>query len=212
MKLAPSILSFDLANLPSALPQIAALHPEVIHLDVMDGKFVPPITFGDAFVSSLRPIVQTPFEAHLMVETPEAQFEPFVKAGCSRVIFHAEATRHAHRLVQMLRHLNVQVGIAINPGTAVETLMPLGDQIDLALVMTVNPGWGGQRFLEFTLDKVRMLRSRFPNLEIEVDGGIDPATIGAAQKAGASLFVVGSYFAKSKDLRTAADELETACR
>jgi ribulose-phosphate 3-epimerase len=211
MRLAPSILSFDLTDLASSVGQLAALEPDAIHLDVMDGSFVPPITFGDAYVKALRAHVRTPFEAHLMVSDPERQFEPFIKAGCSRLIFHAEATPHAHRLVHELKQLGAAAGVAINPGTPVEALLPLIHDIDLALVMTVDPGWGGQSFLRGTLPKVERLRALRPDLTIEVDGGIDPATIGEAAAAGADLFVVGSYLAKAKDIRAAAAQLEAAC-
>ena len=210
MNLAPSILSFDLATLDRVVPQLESLNPEVIHLDVMDGQFVPPITFGDAYVSSLRKLTSARFEAHLMIASPERQFEAFAKAGCSRIIFHAEATAHAHRHIQSLKEQGVEAGLAINPATPADFIAVVADQLDLALVMTVNPGWGGQSFLFETLSKVRFLRDRFPNLRIEVDGGIDPNTVKAAKEAGADLFVVGSYFAKAKDMAAAARELEAA--
>ena len=210
MRLAPSVLSFDMSRLAESLPKLAALGPDVIHFDVMDGQFVPPITFGDAFVKSCRSLVETPFEAHLMTLTPERHFEAFAKAGCSRIIFHAEATAHSHRLVQSLHDLGLEAGVAINPGSPVELLDPIGEDLDLALVMTVNPGWGGQKFISETLGKVSRLRAAFPKLTIEVDGGIDPETIGTAAKAGANLFVVGSFLAKAKDLNAAHAELEAA--
>ncbi len=212
MRLAPSILSFDLPSLAGVITRLAELDPEVIHLDVMDGRFVPPITFGDSYVRALRPHVATPFEVHLMVEAPENQFEAFVSAGCNRVIFHAEATAHAHRLIHELKELGVEAGVAINPGTPVEALLPILGDIDMALVMTVDPGWGGQSFLPLALPKIRRLRSERPDLTIEVDGGIDPETIGEAARAGANLFVVGSYLAKSPDLSEAVAKLEAGCR
>lgn len=208
MRLAPSVLSFDLTRMGESLPKLAALEPDVIHFDVMDGQFVPPITFGDAFVKACRPLVSTRFEVHLMTLTPERQFEAFAKAGCSRIIFHAEATVHAHRLVQSLHDLGVEAGVAINPGSPVELLEPIASDLDLALVMTVNPGWGGQKFIRETLAKVSRLRAAYPNLTIEVDGGVDPSTIGTAAAAGANLFVVGSFLANAKELSAAHAELE----
>ncbi len=210
MRLAPSILSFDLTALRDSVPALERAGAAVLHLDVMDGQFVPPITFGDALVKALRPLAKIPFEAHLMVETPERQFEAFAQAGCQRITFHAEATVHAHRHAQALRAMGLEAGVAINPATPVEALLPIVDEIDLALVMTVNPGYGGQAFLPFTLEKVRRLRAARPDLTIQVDGGIAPDTIRAARDAGADLFVVGSYLAKTDDLPGAVARLETA--
>jgi ribulose-phosphate 3-epimerase len=209
--LAPSILSFDVAQLASALPTMAEAGAEVVHLDIMDGQFVPPISFGDALVANIRPLVPTLFEAHLMTLTPEHHFEAFARAGCQRVIFHAEATFHAHRLAQTLRSMGLQAGLAINPGTPVEVVEPLLDELDLVLVMTVNPGWGGQRFIPATLDKIRRLRAAAPDILIEVDGGIDPSTLPIVLEAGANLFVVGSYLARSEDLGAAVRGLRALC-
>jgi ribulose-phosphate 3-epimerase len=210
MRLAPSILSFDLTNLKEEVGLLDQLEPDCIHLDVMDGQFVPPITFGAAYVKSLRPSSKSNFEVHLMTNSPERQFEEFADAGCNRIIFHAEATMHAARLAQQLRAMGVQAGMAINPGTSVDAALALAGELDSVLVMTVNPGWGGQSFLEFTLDKVRRLREANPTLTIEVDGGIDPATIGKAKNAGANLFVVGSFLAKAENLTQAAARLRMA--
>lgn len=210
MKLAPSILSFDLTRLAETIPAILDLDPEVIHLDVMDGQFVPPITFGDSYVAALRKVTDAPFEVHLMTLSPERQFDAFIAAGCSRVTFHAEATAHAHRHIQALKERGVQAGLAINPGTPADFVEAVAADLDLALIMTVNPGWGGQKFLRETLPKVRQLRDRFPDLRIEVDGGIDPTTIKEAREAGADLFVVGSYFAKSSDMGRSRQLLEDA--
>jgi len=212
MKLAPSILSFDLSALRDSVPALERSGAAVLHLDVMDGQFVPPITFGDAFVAALRPHSGLPFEAHLMTLSPERQFEAFAKAGCFRITFHTEATVHVHRHVQALKSMGFEAGLAINPSTPVEAILPLVDQIDLALVMTVNPGYGGQEFLPFVLEKVRRLRAARPDLTIQVDGGIAPETIRTAKDAGADLFVVGSYLAKAADLDAAVSTLEASWR
>lgn len=210
-QLAPSILSFDLSDVRGAVATMGEAGATIVHLDVMDGQFVPPITFGDAYIASLRGYSEAIFEAHLMTETPERQFEAFRNAGCGRIIFHAEATRHAHKLAQGLRDIGVSPGIAINPGTPVDAVLPLLGVVDLVLVMTVNPGWGGQKFIPSCLDKVRRLRSESPDLLIEVDGGVDPKTIRIARDAGANVFVVGSYLARAPDLSAAITELIGIC-
>lgn len=210
-QLAPSILSCNLASPVGEVSQMIMAGVEWIHFDVMDGQFVPPITFGSQMVEALRPLGSTRFEAHLMTQTPEAHFEAFMLAGCERIIFHVEATNHAHRLCGRLKEMGVQCGAAINPGTPVESLVPILNLLDVALVMTVNPGWGGQPFLPECLAKVRRLRDLRPDLEIEVDGGIDPVTICQAWDAGANVFVTGSYLVRGGDIPGAIKELNQAC-
>lgn len=199
--LAPSILSFDLTQLRTSVVELAELGVPILHLDVMDGQFVPPITFGDAYVKALRSVSGPMLlEAHLMTLTPERQFEAFAAAGCGRIIFHIETAPHAHRLVQQLRGLGVQAGIALNPATPFEVVAPILEEVDLVLAMTVNPGWGGQKFLPFVLEKIRRLRAARPDLLIQVDGGIDPVTLPQVIDAGADVFVVGSYLVRSASL------------
>ena len=205
--LAPSILSFDLSLIGETVPRMAESGADIIHFDVMDGKFVPPITFGDALVSSLRCKTDAYFEAHLMVENPENQFAAFAAAGCQRIIFHAEATAHSHRLVQTIRELGVEPGIAINPGTPVEAILPVLQDVDLALVMTVNPGWGGQKLIRSALDKVRQIRDLRSDIAIQVDGGVDPVTLPLAKAAGADTFVVGSWLLKGTSLEASVREM-----
>jgi ribulose-phosphate 3-epimerase len=221
--LAPSILSFDLTNVQGPVRDMARAGAQIIHLDVMDGQFVPPITFGADYVERLTASLRDTdpgqgikpedplFEAHLMTNTPERHFEDFKSAGCQRILFHAEATLHSHRLAQTLRDLEVSPGIAINPGTSAESVLPVLELVDMVLVMTVNPGWGGQKFISSALDKVRLLRSAKPDLLIEVDGGITPETLPLAREAGADVFVVGSYLAKAKDLQASVKDLLQLC-
>jgi len=199
-ELAPSVLSFDLTSLSSSVPRLIAAGAGIVHLDVMDGQFVPPITFGAALANSLRKHTDAPMEAHLMVMNPERQFDPFQEAGCKRIVFHYEATKHAHRLVQDLKSRGLDAGIAINPGTPSEVLDAVIGDVDMVLVMTVNPGWGGQRFIASTLEKIARVRALRPDMDIQVDGGIDPSTIGQVIEAGANSFVVGSYLLKPPTL------------
>ena len=199
-ELAPSVLSFDLTSLSSSVPRLIAAGAGIVHLDVMDGQFVPPITFGAALASSLRKHTDAAMEAHLMVRDPERQFDAFQEAGCKRIVFHYEATKHAHRLVQDLKSRGLDAGIAINPGTPSEVLDAVIGDLDMVLVMTVNPGWGGQRFIASTLEKIARVRALRPDMDIQVDGGIDPSTIGQVIEAGANSFVVGSYLLKPPTL------------
>jgi ribulose-phosphate 3-epimerase len=199
-ELAPSILSFDLTSLSMSVPKLMAAGAHIVHLDVMDGQFVPPITFGDALAANLRKHTDAPMEAHLMTLTPERHFDAFIKAGCKRIVFHAEATPHAHRLIQSLKSQGIEAGIAINPGTPVSALEAVIDDLDMALVMTVNPGWGGQSFIASTMPKIRWIREQRPDMDIQVDGGIDPVTLPQVIEAGANSFVVGSYLLRAPSL------------
>lgn len=210
-ELTPSILSCDPSQFRPAVRELIEAGVEWIHFDVMDGQFVPPITFGHDLVASLRSLGETPFEAHLMTLTPERHFQAFVEAGCSRVTFHVEVAPHAHRLIQTLHELGAQAGVALNPGTPVEAVRGVLEIADLILVMTVNPGWGGQALLDPMLRKVEQLRSLKPDLTIQVDGGIDPVHLRRAREAGANAFVSGSFLVQQLSLADGVGQLRAAC-
>ena len=207
----PSILSFDHSALGPPVKELMGAGADWIHCDIMDGQFVPPITFGAGLVHALGKIGSTPREAHLMTVTPERHFEDFIRAGCKRIIFHAEATAHAHRLIQMLHGQGVEAGVAINPGTPTSAVEAIIDDADLILVMTVNPGWGGQEFIASCLDKVREVRAMRADVNIEVDGGVDTHTIVCARDAGANVFVAGNFLAKASSPSAGLAELRKAC-
>ena len=199
-KIAPSILSADYANFESELKKLEATGAEYVHIDIMDGHFVPNISFGAGVVASMRPHSRLVFDCHLMVSNPEHHIEEFARAGADIISIHAEATPHIHGALQKIRTAGVKASVVINPGTPVEVVKNVLNLVDQVLVMTVNPGFGGQAFLPETMDKVRELvvlrEVNQLDFDIEVDGGIDDETIRVAKEAGANVFVAGSYVFK----------------
>jgi ribulose-phosphate 3-epimerase len=196
VRVAPSILSADFGRLREQVLEVLDAGARVIHVDVMDGHFVPPITVGPLIVAALADAVHEAggmLEAHLMVERPERHVEEFVRAGVDSITFHAEATPHVAYAANLIRNSGVGVGLAINPATAVGALAEVTAAIDLALCMTVNPGWGGQPFIAHSLDKLPRVRALVGEaVAVEVDGGIEPHTAPPCLKAGANVFVAGS--------------------
>ncbi len=191
----PSILSADMAKLGAQIEEVMDAGARVIHFDVMDGHFVPPITIGPLVLGAIADQVHDAggaVDVHLMIEAPERQIAEFAKAGADSITFHEEATPHANRTLHAVRELGCLAGIAINPGTPAEALSELRDLADVVLCMSVNPGWGGQSFIESSPAKVERLAKLVGGAKIEVDGGVDVATAGKVAAAGASLLVAGS--------------------
>ena len=195
-RVAPSILSADFSRLGEQVAAVMDAGARVIHVDVMDGHFVPPITIGDLIVRSLDAQVHAAggiLDVHLMIERPERQIEAFAKAGADVITVHQEATPHVHYALKAIREAGCLAGLAICPGTPVELVSDVADDLDLALCMTVNPGWGGQPFIESSIQKLEALKRLLPpSVNIEVDGGVDVSTAPRCAAAGASMFVAGS--------------------
>ena len=201
-RVAPSILSADFGRLGAQIAEVMDAGARVIHFDVMDGNFVPPITIGPLVLSGIADLVHDAggvVDVHLMIASPEGQIAEFAKAGADSISFHQEATPHAHRTLSAIRELGCLAGVALNPGTPVEAVAELRGLADVVLCMSVNPGWGGQAFIETSPAKVERLRPLAGEARIEVDGGVDLSTAGSLASAGASLFVAGSAVFGSDD-------------
>lgn len=213
----PSMLDADLARLGDEIDSLAAAGADRVQWDVMDGRFVPRLTHGPDLVRSVRGRTAMPFEAHLMVEQPERHWAGFVDAGADVVIVHAETTVHLHRLLGEIRSSGAQAGVALNPSTPADAISHVADLVDVVLVMTVNPGWGGQSFITSMLAKVRGVRDLLDSVgsraDIEVDGGVTAGVVGALVTHGANLLVAGSAVHRHPDGRAAAiEEIRAAAR
>ncbi|MCK5340104.1 MAG: ribulose-phosphate 3-epimerase, partial [Desulfobulbaceae bacterium] len=192
----PSILSADFARLGDEISEVARAGADCIHIDVMDGHFVPNITIGPLVVDAVRKITDLPLDVHLMIENADQYLEDFADAGADWITVHVEACRHLHRTIQRIKELGKKAGAVLNPATPLDTLDYVLEDVDLVMLMTVNPGFGGQSFITSGIEKVRQLKEMIDrkglSVGIEIDGGVSPETIGPIAKAGANIFVAGS--------------------
>ncbi|MDN7225993.1 ribulose-phosphate 3-epimerase [Planococcus liqunii] len=214
IKIAPSILAADFSKLGQEVLEVEQAGADWIHIDVMDGHFVPNISFGAVVVDALRPLTNLPLDVHLMIENPDRYIEDFANAGADYITVHVEAAPHLHRTIQLIRSLGVKPGVVLNPHTPVETIQHVLEDIDLVLFMTVNPGFGGQKFIHSVVPKIEQLsqviRERGLDIEIQIDGGINEETIVPCAKAGANVFVAGSAIYSQKDRAAALQGIKQA--
>ncbi len=203
VKIAPSLLSADFRNIEKEIKKVERCGVDLLHLDIMDGHFVPNITFGPMIVKAINDCTKLPLDVHLMIENPDSYVESFVKSGADYLTVSIEACRHLHRTVSLIKSLNVKVGCALNPATSLSMVKPVLPELDLLLLMTVNPGFGGQKFIHAVLPKISEAKEFIEELklktEIEVDGGINPETAKLVKEAGATIIVAGNAIFKSED-------------
>ena len=212
--IAPSILSADFAHLGDDVSKVVAAGAEIIHIDVMDGHFVPNITIGPLVVKALRRITDRPLDVHLMIENPDRYLDDFAAAGADWITVHVETGYHLHRTLGRIRELGKKAGVVLNPATPLASLKWVLDEVDLVMLMSVNPGFGGQSFISSALEKIKQLKEMIDAhglpVGIEVDGGITPANIGAVAAAGANIFVAGSAIFGQPDYQQVIDKMKAA--
>ncbi|MCM0625763.1 ribulose-phosphate 3-epimerase [Lysinibacillus sp. OL1_EC] len=207
IQIAPSILAANFAKLGEEVKEVEQAGAQLIHIDVMDGHFVPNISFGSIVLDAIRPLTKLPLDVHLMIENPDQYIELFAKAGADYITVHVEACRHLHRTIQLIRSFGVKAGVVLNPHTPIDSIQHILEDIDMVLLMTVNPGFGGQKFIHSVIPKIEalstLIKERGLDIAIEIDGGITAETIVPCAQAGATIFVAGSAI-YSKEDRTAA--------
>lgn len=211
IKLAPSILSADFARLLEDVKKVEKAGCEYLHIDVMDGHFVPNITLGPGIVKSLRKDVNMVFDAHLMIENPDNYIKEFADAGCDIIVVHQEACTHLHRTIQNIKSHGIKAGVALNPATPIETIKYVLPDVDMVLLMSVNPGFGGQSYIPVVTEKIKELKALIDemnlDIDIEVDGGVKPSNIAEVVNAGANVIVAGSAIFNAGDIDEAVKSL-----
>lgn len=214
IQIAPSILAANFAKLGEEVKEVEKAGAQLIHIDVMDGHFVPNISFGSIVLDAIRPLTDLPLDVHLMIENPDQYIEQFAKAGADYITVHVEACRHLHRTIQLIRSFGVKPGVVLNPHTPIESIQHILEDIDMVLFMTVNPGFGGQKFIHSVVPKIEALatiiKERNLDIAIEIDGGINAETIIPCAKAGATIFVAGSAIYSKEDRSAALQEILAA--
>lgn len=211
VKIAPSILSADFAKLGEEIKDVELGGADYIHVDVMDGHFVPNITIGPLIVEAIRPVTKLPLDVHLMIENPDQYVEAFAKAGADYITVHVETCRHLHRTIENIKSYGVKAGVVLNPATPVETIQHIIEDIDMVLLMSVNPGFGGQKFIPSVLPKIKQVKEmaelKGVDIEIEIDGGVNEETAKLCIEAGANVLVAGSAVYNKPDRKKAIEAL-----
>jgi ribulose-phosphate 3-epimerase len=212
MKLAPSILASDFARLGEVIKETGESDVDLIHIDVMDGHFVPNITLGPDIIKAVRPYTDVPFDVHLMVEEPGRYIKQFVEAGADIITVHVEACKHLHSVIQLIQSYGIKVGVVLNPATSVDVVDPFLAELDMVLLMSVNPGFGGQTFIPSTLEKIKRLRRKIANqcldVDIEVDGGVTTENVKEILSAGANVIVAGSAIYNNQNISESIHEFK----
>jgi len=210
--IAPSILSADFSQLGQEIQSVEQAGADLIHIDVMDGHFVPNITMGPCIIQSVKKITSLPFDVHLMIENPDKYILDFIKSGADYISVHAEACVHLHRTIQIIKENHVKAGVALNPATSLSAIEWILDELDFVTIMTVNPGFGGQKFIPSSLKKIQILKSHIQQASltclIQVDGGVNQNTIESIDQAGADIFVAGSAIFNSSDYQQTISKLK----
>ena len=212
MKIAPSILSSDFSQLGDEIKRVEAAGADIIHIDIMDGHFVPNLTFGPPIVAAIRKCTKLPFDVHLMISDPEQYIDPFIAAGADIISVHVEATNHLHRLIQSIKQQGVKAAVALNPATSLVFIEEILTDVNMVLLMSVNPGFGGQKFIPSSLTKLKKLKQilverNLEKVDIEIDGGINLDNVQSITSAGANIIVAGSAVFNHSNLQTAIDKL-----